>query len=361
MDGVIVSEESKKLWLALPQFLLEFEIKIHPIPLELMKKFTAKDGVIFPYDNKYVQRYLYMMRDMYRSVYGIYCHLPKPLSIVNSSWNHTDILLSVNDHDINEESDSIISDLSDDDWAAEHNIILTDYKSCNSFIKECTKFVKYFISNEKTEEWYNELRFQFACNFRINIDKRDELLHMFQEQRSIVRLFRSLKKNPIHSSTLQNLCFPNKDLYRNFFEKLNRETTDTQKTEDVLDTNVLPHFPLSKIKNKDGKTRYDSGSYPKKSCFICRGWVRKYCLTSYQCKTCAMPICNPDTIGVRDDKIGTLIRTKTCMEEHLSAVHPFIKCNGDYHENLQFPVHYKRWTAKNNKKYIQNGSTELKI
>jgi hypothetical protein len=117
--------------------------------------------------------------------------------------------------------------------------------------------------------------------------------------------------------------------------------TDTQKTEDVLDTNVLPHFPLSKIKNKDGKTRYDSGSYPKKSCFICRGWVRKYRLTSYQCKTCAMPICNPDTIGVHDDKIGTLIRTKTCMEEHLSAVHPFIKCNGDYRENLQFPVHYK--------------------
>jgi hypothetical protein len=122
--------------------------------------------------------------------------------------------------------------------------------------------------------------------------------------------------------------------------------------EHLSDIYGLPQHPLSKIKNKDGKTRYDSGSYPKKSCFICRGWVRKYHLTSYQCKTCAMPICNPDTVGVCDDKIGTLIRTKTCMEEQLSAVHPCIKCNGDYQENLQFPVHYKQWTAKNNKKYI---------
>jgi hypothetical protein len=79
---VIVLEESKKSWLALPQYLLEFEIKIHPIPPELMKKFTAKDGVIFPYDNKYVQRYLYMMRDMYWSVYGIDCQLPEPLLVM---------------------------------------------------------------------------------------------------------------------------------------------------------------------------------------------------------------------------------------------------------------------------------------
>jgi hypothetical protein len=241
-------------------------------------------------------------------------------------------------------------DDTDDDWLLSHNIRLTDYKCCCKFSKLCTQFVKYYMSDVQVDqEMYDEMRNHFREQFKINIDNHDELKTMFEHHKWLVSYWRWVKKTTNNSPSLNSVHFSNHFLYQEFYMRF--DAVESSKKPTTLDDDGIPQHPLIKIKNKDGKIRYDSGHYPKKSCFICRGWVRKYRLTSYQCQSCGMPICNPDTVGIRNDKIGLLIRTKTCLDEHLSAVHPTIKCGGDYNHNSQFPVHHKHWKTQN-QKYI---------
>jgi hypothetical protein len=72
----------------------------------------------------------------------------------------------------------------------------------------------------------------------------------------------------------------------------------------------LKSLTLSKIKFKDGNVRDSSGNYAKKCCYICRGWYTNPPSTSFECSTCGMPICNPDTTGVREG------RQDSCLTEH---------------------------------------------
>jgi hypothetical protein len=105
----------------------------------------------------------------------------------------------------------------------------------------------------------------------------------------------------------------------------------------TLDTSFgLPTPPLRKIKNKDGNVRYGSGHYAKKSCYICRGWYHKPPTTSFECSNCGMPLCNPNTTGVREG------RSDSCLFEHNNSTHDETKCGGLYYPNKKFPSELKR-------------------
>jgi hypothetical protein len=98
----------------------------------------------------------------------------------------------------------------------------------------------------------------------------------------------------------------------------------------------LPSPVLSKIKNKDGHVRDNSGNYAKRSCYICRGWYERPPTTSFQCKSCGMPLCNPRKTGVREG------RTVTCLFEHQHSTHDETRCGGLYYRNKKFPSELKR-------------------
>jgi hypothetical protein len=98
----------------------------------------------------------------------------------------------------------------------------------------------------------------------------------------------------------------------------------------------LPECHLVKIRNKDGKSRYESGYYTKKNCYICRGWYDKPPTTSFECAHCGMPLCNPSRTGVR---VG---RKVTCLFEHQHSAHNETRCGGAYYKNKKFPSELKR-------------------
>jgi hypothetical protein len=131
----------------------------------------------------------------------------------------------------------------------------------------------------------------------------------------------------IHDNTLQQTPFSS--------------STSTKSTESIVKspfdaTFGLPVCPLVKIRNKDGNTRYDSGYYAKKNCYICCGWYDKPPNTSFECAVCGMPLCNPKRTGIR---IG---REQTCLFEHLNSSHEETCCGGDYYLYKKFPSELKR-------------------
>jgi hypothetical protein len=182
----------------------------------------------------------------------------------------------------------------------------------------------------------------FQEQYNINIDEKDEVITIFEQHKWLISYWKSVKRDITDISLTNHFHFSNTDLYQQFYSWLLVDAHACNNEDGI------PDYPLTKIKNKDGKERNESGSYAKKSCFVCRGWTQKYRLTTYQCHACGMPLCNPQTVGVRNDRVGLLSRTKTCLEEHLNAVHPIIKCDGTYNVNSQFPSRFKRWKAKHN-------------
>jgi hypothetical protein len=99
----------------------------------------------------------------------------------------------------------------------------------------------------------------------------------------------------------------------------------------------LPSLPLSKIKNKEGHVRDTSGNYTKRSCYICRGWYERPPTTSFQCKSCGMPLCNPLKTGVREG------RSDSCLFEHKNSTHEETKCGGLYYRNKKFLPELKHY------------------
>jgi hypothetical protein len=98
----------------------------------------------------------------------------------------------------------------------------------------------------------------------------------------------------------------------------------------------LPVCPLVNLRNKDGNTRYDSGYYAKKNCYICRGWYDKPPTTSFECAECGMPLCNPQKTGIR------MGRKETCLFEHQHSTHNETRCGGDYYLYKKFPSELKQ-------------------
>jgi hypothetical protein len=78
------------------------------------------------------------------------------------------------------------------------------------------------------------------------------------------------------------------------------------------------------------------GSAVKATCFICRKFLKKdnavdYRLTTWQCRTCQMPLCKQSRIN---NAIG---RTDTCLSIHQQASDQIIGCSGMHCSNRAFP------------------------
>jgi hypothetical protein len=343
---VNVTDSAQQSWNALEPFLSGFGIPMPTLCPYNKKLFFEKDNdTINIFDNVFVQYYLFHEKKYYLEKFGSDDKIPIPLDLVQSNWETSlfEYLEEFNKPTIDSDDDYNIESDSDDsvgDWYKNKNIDSSSVGDCKLLTKLFLRFAVSEIDvGKKEKQIVGDMRLleEDLSNHHLSPSKKDEMYKAIKYHKRMMNVFKKCGQYPDTMVGLDNKS--DKKIYRDLIHHVNTKktqpdiilTSPTDKLMDVLVTRQL----VTKIKNKDGKTRYDKGHYPKKSCFICRGWETKYHLTSYECIKCGMPLCNPQT--------AKKTREKTCVHDHHTSMYPIERCGGDYTKNCQFPVWLKDW------------------